>query len=45
MPVDYAGFWFKPYGFLDRNPAMDLPDGTTTSSSSCACSGEVCSCH
>lgn len=27
MPVDYTGFWFKPYGFLDRNPALDLPDG------------------
>ena len=20
MPVDYAGFWFKPYGFLDSEP-------------------------
>ncbi|GLU89429.1 primary-amine oxidase [Agromyces sp. NBRC 114283] len=27
MPVDYSGFWFKPHGFLDQNPAMDLPDG------------------
>ena len=26
MPVDYAGFWFKPYGFLDVNPAMDVPE-------------------
>jgi primary-amine oxidase len=26
MPVDYSGFWFKPHGFLDQNPAMDLPD-------------------
>nr|WP_026378926.1 primary-amine oxidase [Agromyces italicus] len=26
MPVDYSGFWFKPHGFLDRNPAMDLPE-------------------
>lgn len=25
MPVDYAGFWFKPYGFCDVNPAMDIP--------------------
>ncbi|WGD37452.1 primary-amine oxidase [Lysinibacter sp. HNR] len=25
MPVDYSGFWFKPHGFLDQNPAMDLP--------------------
>ncbi len=32
MPVDYSGFWLKPYGFLDRNPAIDLPEaavGTT----------------
>lgn len=25
MPVDYSGFWFKPHGFLDQNPAMNLP--------------------
>lgn len=25
MPVDHAGFWFKPYGFCDQNPALDLP--------------------
>ena len=25
MPVDYSGFHFKPYGFFDRNPALDLP--------------------
>ncbi|MFD4960701.1 primary-amine oxidase [Microbacterium sp. NPDC058389] len=28
MPVDYAGFWFKPYGFLDVNPAMDVPESS-----------------
>jgi len=28
MPVDYAGFWFKPYGFLDVNPAMDIPESS-----------------
>ncbi|MGK9149311.1 primary-amine oxidase [Plantibacter flavus] len=27
MPVDVSGFVFKPYGFFDENPAMDLPDG------------------
>ncbi|AYY12529.1 primary-amine oxidase [Actinobacteria bacterium YIM 96077] len=27
MPVDYSGFAFKPYGFLDQNPALDVPDG------------------
>lgn len=28
MPVDYSGFSLKPYGFLDRNPALDLPSNT-----------------
>ncbi|WP_102192443.1 primary-amine oxidase [Microbacterium aurantiacum] len=28
MPVDHAGFWFKPYGFLDQNPAMDVPESS-----------------
>lgn len=26
MPVDTAGFRFRPYGFLDQNPAMDVPE-------------------
>ncbi|MFD1718382.1 primary-amine oxidase [Georgenia deserti] len=26
MPVDYSGFWLKPHGFLDSNPALDVPD-------------------
>nr|WP_246846343.1 primary-amine oxidase [Humibacter ginsenosidimutans] len=25
MPVDTAGFVFKPYGFFDRNPTLDIP--------------------
>jgi primary-amine oxidase len=25
MPVEYAGFELKPYGFFARNPALDLP--------------------
>ena len=25
MPVEYCGFALKPVGFLDRNPALDLP--------------------
>jgi primary-amine oxidase len=42
MPVDYSGFAMKPYGFLDRNPALDLPDG---SSSECACDhADGCTC-
>ena len=52
MPVDYSGFWFKPHGFLDQNPAMDLPasaraecaagdDGSMTGA---CCSGGGCGC-
>jgi len=25
MPVEYAGFHLVPYGFFDRNPALDVP--------------------
>jgi len=25
MPVDYSSFMLRPYGFCDRNPALDLP--------------------
>jgi primary-amine oxidase len=25
MPVEYAGFTLKPWGFFDRNPALDIP--------------------
>lgn len=25
MPVEYAGFDLKPFGFFDRNPVLDLP--------------------
>ncbi|HEV2779550.1 MAG TPA: primary-amine oxidase [Actinophytocola sp.] len=30
MPVDRAGFTLKPFGFFDRNPAIDLPRSTST---------------
>jgi primary-amine oxidase len=26
MPVDYAGFKFKPESFFDRNPALNVPE-------------------
>jgi len=25
MPVDYAKFTLKPYGFFGRNPALNVP--------------------
>ena len=25
MPVEYAGFMLRPFGFFPRNPALDLP--------------------
>ncbi len=25
MPVDTVSFWLKPFGFFDRNPALNLP--------------------
>ena len=25
MPVDAVSFWLKPFGFFDRNPALDVP--------------------
>lgn len=26
MPVQYAGFMLQPFGFFDRNPALDVPE-------------------
>ena len=25
MPVEYTGFLLMPFGFFDRNPALDVP--------------------
>jgi primary-amine oxidase len=30
MPVEYVGFMLKPFGFFDRNPALDLAPSTGT---------------
>ncbi len=43
MPVDYAGFWLKPYGFLDVNPAMDVPESTQAHVEAASC-GAHCRC-
>ncbi|QKJ20469.1 primary-amine oxidase [Microbacterium hominis] len=49
MPVDYAGFWFKPYGFFDVNPAMDVPESSQAHArapqgGSGCCGGGACEC-
>lgn len=49
MPVDTAGFRFRPNGFLDQNPAMDVPEssqahGGATTAPSCCGGGDACSC-
>jgi primary-amine oxidase len=25
MPSDIVSFWLKPFGFFDRNPALNVP--------------------
>jgi primary-amine oxidase len=46
MPVDYSGFTLRPYGFLDRNPALDLPDGKAAASDDeCCGGGDGCRCR
>jgi primary-amine oxidase len=30
MPVEYVGFMLKPFGFFDRNPALDLAPSSAT---------------
>jgi primary-amine oxidase len=29
MPADIVSFWLKPFGFFDRNPALDVPPAET----------------
>lgn len=50
MPVDYSGFWFKPHGFLDQNPTMNLPDDARggprgcCADGTCGCCSDGCNC-
>ncbi|WP_334153091.1 primary-amine oxidase [Microbacterium sp.] len=48
MPVDTAGFRFRPNGFLDENPAMDVPESSQAhagaSSAASCCGGDACTC-
>jgi primary-amine oxidase len=34
MPVDTVSFWLKPFGFFDRNPALDVPPSSAACHSS-----------
>jgi primary-amine oxidase len=48
MPVDYSGFLFKPHGFFDVNPALDLPDGNNAACACCGsgkCGTDECTCN
>ncbi|TKV57634.1 primary-amine oxidase [Nakamurella flava] len=40
MPVDTVSFWLKPFGFFDRNPALDVPPQPGSGGH-----GEAPSCH
>ncbi|WP_319452147.1 MULTISPECIES: primary-amine oxidase [unclassified Mycobacterium] len=33
MPVDIVSFWLKPFGFFDRNPALDVAGAHTSTTS------------
>jgi len=45
MPVDCTGFWFKPYGFLDENPTLDLPVSSAVHAThECSCTHGSCAC-
>ena len=33
MPTDAVSFWLKPFGFFDRNPALDVPPSPTARAS------------
>ena len=37
MPSDTVAFWLKPFGFFDRNPALDV---AATMSGHCVITGE-----
>ncbi|PPG27241.1 primary-amine oxidase [Pseudoclavibacter sp. RFBB5] len=37
MPVDIYRFQLKPYGFFDRNPALDVPDWSKRGESGSCC--------
>ncbi|ACZ32068.1 Amine oxidase (copper-containing) [Xylanimonas cellulosilytica DSM 15894] len=44
MPVDYAKFTLKPYGFFDRNPTLGLAASTSSHCAPAASSGAAGQC-
>lgn len=40
MPVDLYRFQFKPFGFFDRNPALDIPEVSEMSSAASCCADD-----
>ena len=35
MPADVVSFWLKPFGFFDRNPALDVPPNMPKHGATC----------
>ena len=35
MPVEYTGFLLSPFGFFDRNPALDVPPSSAPGTGHC----------
>ncbi|BDZ53857.1 primary-amine oxidase [Agromyces marinus] len=52
MPVDYAKFTLKPYGFFGRNPTLNVPSSeamgmachTDAAAGGCRCEAGACTC-
>lgn len=42
MPADTVAFWLKPFGFFDRNPALDVPASPSKHCSTEGGEGEHC---
>ena len=45
MPVDKVAFTLKPFGFFDRNPALDAPRSPAKHSGGSCCAGGECHCE
>ena len=45
MPVDKVAFTLKPFGFFDRNPALDAPRSPAKHGGRSCCAGGECHCE